>query len=115
MAISPYIGFLVGMSEILQNLVYLSATIIPLGQVFTVILNASSSRYEPLYWLIFYATILPFHLRGGRVFWWFCSFIGAISLLGIVLYILVTARFADFSTFAAPKDNVDLHVKQGKL
>lgn len=102
LAIGPFIGFLVGMCELLQNTVYLCAVCIPLTDLMTTALG-SPTELQPLYWVIAYLVVLPITIRGGKSFWWLFTIFGFASLIFIPLYLLAIARVASFNTWALPQ------------
>jgi hypothetical protein len=42
--------------------------------------------YAPLIWVMLFATSLFFHIRGGKLFWNFTSFLAAISILIVLIF-----------------------------
>ncbi len=97
--IGPYFGYIVGCCEALQNIAYVTASVIPFGQMLTHALG-TPVEYEPLWWAFFYLTAIGINVMGGRVFWNFNRVIGVISLLFLLIYILGTAKFCDFNKFS---------------
>ena len=93
--LNPYIGFMVGCFEAIQNILYVSAAVIPIGMMITYIFDGPSS-IEPLYWFLFHVVALCFHVYGGNVFWVTNAVLGVVTLLLIIVYILGTSKQMDF-------------------
>ena len=55
--------------------------------------------FEPLWWILFFATALPIHLRGGKFFWTFNFWFAVIILVIEVIYIIATP-FGDSASFS---------------
>lgn len=94
--LGPLPGFLVGICEIIQNVLTVSSILLPLGQSVTLIFN-SNPQNEPIYWLIFIVFALVFHVTGVRSFWRFNMLIGSLSLVIIALYLAVSARYMNLT------------------
>ncbi len=96
----PYYGFVVGCCEAMQNIVYVSATAIPLAEML-VYGTGLSTAYEPMLWIIFYVSSMAINIIGGEVFWKFNLIIGMVSLLLILIYIFGTISYGDFDRYVA--------------
>ncbi|TMW58180.1 hypothetical protein Poli38472_011768 [Pythium oligandrum] len=93
-------GFIIGCCEALEYIAYVATTTLVLADMI-VSSVPSLEGYEPLIWALFYITALWFHIRGGQVFWRFNLFIGAVSLLIVVIYSLGSLSFVNFSAYTA--------------
>jgi ethanolamine permease len=92
-------GYLVGCYDALSSITYVASSVVALGSMITELTGASSSL-EPLYWGLFYITAIAIHSSGGRFFWRFNLFLALISLILLLIYILGSAKWADFPVYA---------------
>lgn len=99
LAIGPYIGFLVGCCETLSNILCVSTTVLPLGWMITE-MTGLPVEYEPIYWIVFYATALYITISGGKVFWRFNAFICCLTILTLFIFFLGTTQYLDYSKYA---------------
>jgi ethanolamine permease len=97
--IGPFFGYLIGCLEALQNMAYVIAAVIPLGEMLTVVFR-TSPKYEPLYWVVFFITALSINIVGGKSFWRFVRVIGFVSLVLLLLYIGASAQYGDFQRYS---------------
>lgn len=97
-ALSPFLGFMMGCCESLQTIMYVAAAVDAFGHVCCAMFGASHTL-EPLWWTVFYISALPLFMHGGKLFWNFNAVIGFISLLVIVMYCLGSIPQLDFATF----------------
>jgi ethanolamine permease len=109
----PYLGFVVGCCETMQNIIYVSATAIPLSRMITSACDLPSN-FEPLFWLLFYVISLGINIAGGQVFWKFNFTVGCVSLLLILIYIFGTIQYADFEKYVEQSKAVSDHAFDGK-
>jgi amino acid permease len=92
----PYIGFMVGFLEMMEYTVYTASSFFSLGVMITYITD-NDAKYEPVYWLAFYCTSIAIYCAGGSIFWRFMSGIALVTLLLIVVYLLASIQFLNFS------------------
>lgn len=103
-SISPYVGFLVGCCEMVQNVLYVSSSVIPFGWIMTIVLDTDKA-YEPLYWLLFFVTAVAINTTGGHWMWNFNRIAGIVCLLLIILYIVsALVNETDFHHYAISKE-----------
>ncbi|RYH14612.1 hypothetical protein EON65_33315 [archaeon] len=100
----PYFGFVVGYCEAILNIMYVTSSVIPFGEMMTIVTSLSSA-YEPLYWLLFFATSLCIHARRGRMFWGVNAAIAIVSIIILVLYVLSTLQYVDINKYAYKKND----------
>eukprot|EP01033_Poteriospumella_lacustris_P016793 gene16793-biopygen7552 len=84
-ALGPFWGFMVGASEMLQNFMYVIATVMVFAHTCTM-LFASTRLLEPLWMALAYAMIFGVHLRGGMLFWYTVMVSGGVTVLLIVMF-----------------------------
>jgi hypothetical protein len=90
-----FLGYLVGVCEVLQNVSYVSATAIPLAQLIVTSADQPDS-YKPIYWILFYLSSLTILIAGNQVLWKFNLLIGLVSLLIVFVYIFGSIQYGDF-------------------
>jgi len=94
-----YLGFLVGVTESLEYVVYVSVSVIGLGQMLTNLL-ATPKGFEPLWWAIFYMTSILINVRGGKFLWGIISLV-SFAITGILItYCVGTAFHMDVNEYA---------------
>lgn len=92
-------GYLVGCYEALEVIIYVATSVVSIGKMVSTILEISSS-FEPIYWLIFYVSAVSIHSYGGLFLWRLNKAIAVVSFVIIVIYILGSAKWADFDKYA---------------
>lgn len=95
----PFIGYIVGCCEALQNIAYVSAAVLPFGQMLTLALQ-TPVEYEPIWWTFFYVTAIGINVIGGWTFWKFNIVIGVASLIISIIYIFGTIQYGDFDKYS---------------
>lgn len=86
-AISPYFGFLVAMSEALDYITFTSFGVSALGKMISyVMIGQEETPYNPLIWLVVYAAFLFSSIRGGNFSLW--NFISAMTICAILIKVL---------------------------
>jgi ethanolamine permease len=98
LTMGSFAGFIVGATETLQNVLCVSVSVHPLGEMLTE-LTGSPRHYEPIYWVIFYALALMICLSGDRVLWSFIRVFGALFLVLTAVYIFGSIGVADFEKY----------------
>lgn len=99
--LGPVVGYLVGCSEALRYILFISAGVGELGNIIGDLLNAPA--VIPVLWLIFYAFSVPLHGYGGRCLWIAITLFGVSSLLVIIVYCLGCLHF---SPHVQPTDDI---------
>lgn len=85
--LTPFVGFLVGCSEMIHNIFYVAATTMQLSRVISQSTHADS-RYEPIYWLIFLTLACMGNSMGGHVFWNTTRVLAIFCFIVIFLYFI---------------------------
>lgn len=105
-ALSPYIGFLVGSCELIQNILYVGSSVIPFGWMLTEVFGTDKS-IEPVWWVLFLISSCFINVSGGKIFWYFNRFAGVLCLILIILFIIsALVNSTDFYSYAL--DNVKI-------
>ena len=92
-------GYLVGCYDALETIIYVSASVFSIGSMISSV-SGTSSSFEPLYWLVFYISAVSIHSYGGIFFWRLNTLLALASFLIIVMYILGSAKWANFEVYA---------------
>jgi ethanolamine permease len=82
-----YPGFIVGICESMEYIVYVASSAISLSQMIAQLTNTSQDMV-PLYCFVFYVIAVALNILGGRAFWWTSTALGMVSLGIVVVYCL---------------------------
>jgi ethanolamine permease len=93
-----FAGFVVGTTEAFQNILFVTVSVLPLGEMLTDLTGWPRS-FEPLYWLLFYALTLSLCISGDRFLWIFIRVFGALFLVLMAVYLLGSVGVADFHKY----------------
>lgn len=99
MTLGFYPGYLVAYMDCGESIVYVAVATFLLGQMITAV-SGTSEALEPVYWVVFLVTSLGIHGSGGLAFWWINRAVTVSSLLIVLMYILGSAKDADFHEYA---------------
>lgn len=88
--LSPFIGYLVGMCDLLQSVLYTASFVHVVAVSFAISVSGEeeSWSYLPLWWVAVYASLILFALPGGRFFWNSVIAFTVLSMLMMLLYCL---------------------------
>ena len=89
-------GFLIGASEAIEYIFYVSASITFLVNLLCS-LNNGLIGYEPIVWLLFYVTACLIYIYGGIWFWRFNMFLAIISIVILLIYCFGSMPFTNLS------------------
>lgn len=104
----PFLGYLVAVCEVVQNIFYVAVSVIALGHMVSFALDISR-RYEPLVWFLFFASACMIHCCDGNVFLKFNFVIGVISLIILVIYIISAIPQGNFHEYADTESAISGH------
>lgn len=93
-----YPGFLIGITEALEYIFYVSSSVLVLGDMIGDLLQTDQS-YKPLYWLIFYISSLYIHTYGGTVFWSTNTFLALVSFTILLIYCFGSLKWVNISVY----------------
>eukprot|EP01038_Epipyxis_sp_PR26KG_P011974 gene11974-16027_t len=88
LTMGPLLGFMTGCCESIEYILYVVASVYPLGELVTEI-TGISRFYEPSYWFVFFLISLSAQVFSQRIFWWFSNGLAVITILSIVLYVVI--------------------------
>jgi ethanolamine permease len=100
-ALGPFWGFMVGASEMLQNFLFVTATVMTLSTTCTEFFDVSGNL-EPLWMALAYAMIFGVHLRGGMLFWYTVMVSGGVTVLLIVMFCCGAMKTINVEKYALP-------------
>jgi amino acid transporter len=86
-SVSPFLGYLLGCCEWLQNNMFVISCVSSMGFAITEA-TRQPLAFEILDYFIIYLFLLMFHIRGGRYFWMAMSTCAILTTAVILLYIL---------------------------
>jgi amino acid transporter len=92
-------GFLIGCSETVEYIFYVSSAAIALGDMMKD-MYPGLIGYEPFIWLAFYISSLLIHIFGGVYFWRFNMVIAIVSILIVVIYVLGSTPYVNLPKYA---------------
>ena len=91
-----HLGFLVGISEILQNLIYTTYLVIWMSNLVSkVIFN--TEVYSIAFSALFFLIAIPLHVLGGKIYWRVSTSICAIAIGFLLLYVITASMSASES------------------
>ena len=96
-------GFIVGMCESVEYIIYVASSAISLSMMIAQLTN-TSAEMVPVYCLVFYVIAITLNVLGGRAFWWTCTVLGIVSLAIVVVYCLGSLPWVSMSRNAPTKE-----------
>jgi amino acid transporter len=90
-----YMGFLIGICEVIEYIVYVAFSVYTLGDMITEV-TGMDPALAPLVWLAFYVSAVSVYVRGGRLFWRINMALALTSIGVVLIYCLGSLKFADF-------------------
>uniref|UniRef100_K3X4Z5 Amino acid permease/ SLC12A domain-containing protein n=1 Tax=Globisporangium ultimum (strain ATCC 200006 / CBS 805.95 / DAOM BR144) TaxID=431595 RepID=K3X4Z5_GLOUD len=91
-----YPGFIIGCAEAIEYIIYVATSVLALADMFVESIPELDG-FEPLIWLLVYASALFFHIRGDYVFWRWNIVIGVLSLFFVLLYCIGSFPHTNFA------------------
>lgn len=93
-----HLGFLVGTSEILQNLVYTTYLLIWFSNGMSDVIFGTQ-LYSLVIAVVFFLVAIPLHGVGGKVYWRFATTVCVLALVLLLAYIGTAASSANFNHY----------------
>ena len=90
-----YMGFLIGICEVIEYIVYVSFSVNELGFMVTEV-SGMDSKLAPLVWLAFYVSAVSVYIQGGKLFWRINMFLALTSISVVLIYCLGSLKFVNF-------------------
>lgn len=94
-----YPGFIIGCAETIEYIIYVATSVLALADMLVESIPELGG-FEPLIWLLFYASALYFHIRGDYIFWRWNMAIGVLSLFFVLLYCIGSFPHTNFAVNA---------------
>jgi amino acid transporter len=98
LALGLYPGFLIGICEAVEYMVYVATATYSLC-LMVAGMTGSSAELVPVYCLVFYLSALALHLVGGRTFWRANAAMAVVSLLIVLVYGLGGLKYANLARY----------------
>ena len=95
-----YPGFLIGMCETFEYILYVASSGFFLCQLIAEVGHVGS-QYLPVMCLAFYISATTINITGGRTFWRITIFLAIVSFLILIIYCLGSLPFVNFGDYAA--------------
>ena len=92
-----YPGFLVGCCESIEYIMYVSSSSISLSLMIISLINISP-EFMPVLSLIFYLSAVSINVLGGKYLWVSLRFLGIVSLLILVMFILGSFKYVNMDS-----------------
>ncbi len=93
--LSPFIGYLVGMCDLLQSVLYTASFVNVVAVSLSIAVSGETENawnYTPLWWVVVYISLILFALPGGRFFW---NSVIAFTVLSIVMMLIYCLGMAN--------------------
>mmetsp|Transcript_37549 Transcript_37549/g.74763 ORF Transcript_37549/g.74763 Transcript_37549/m.74763 type:complete len:667 (+) Transcript_37549:121-2121(+) len=92
-----FFGYLVAFFDSYRSMFFAMLCVFILGYLITIVSEKPEQvELQPIWWFLIYGSYLVIHSIGGRVFWYSMKILSIGSLLLLVIYVLGSAKFADF-------------------
>lgn len=98
LTLGPYLGFLVGIFEIFQAIVYSAYYMVEIGQIVTTALLVDQ-LYSPIVWFVFSIFSVFLNIRGNHTFWNFQWVLAMFSLVILLVFIFSSIQSADTNQY----------------
>ncbi len=95
--VGPFTGYVVSRFEIIQNISYLTSTVMLLAS-FPTTADLTPKSLEPLWWVVLFTSAVSIALVGCnyRAYWGFIQVMGGLSLLLLVIYICGSMQYVNY-------------------
>ena len=90
-----YMGFLIGICEIIEYIVYVAFSVNALGDMVTEV-SGMDPKLAPLVWLAFYVSAVSVYVHGGKLFWRINMALALVSIGVVLVYCLGSLKYTDF-------------------
>ncbi len=102
---NPMWGFVVAICEVFQNIFYIAATLLYLGEIMRDSMqnpegSISGNTVEILTWIIFFVTAVLIHAIGGSIFLKVSGILALYTMLVVVCYLIFSIPYGDFQVYA---------------
>jgi ethanolamine permease len=97
-ALGPFWGFLVGASEVLENIMKVVVCLYLLSSACTMVFE-TKAHLTPIWMLICYLLLLGIHVRGGSLFWNTVIILGLISIGTVLMFCIGNTKDIDVQLY----------------
>jgi len=98
-----YAGFMVGCCESAEYICYVALSAVSLGSIIITIIPFLT-LYQPLIWLLFYASALSVYIFGGKIFWRINIGLGIASVVIILVFCFGSLHWVNTERYATSID-----------
>ena len=100
--LSPFIGYLVGMCDLLQCVFYTATVVYIISDALSISVSGEDHflDYLPLWWFAIYAVMILIALPGGRMLWNSIIAFVVLTIIMMLLYVLGCAPLTNFRHYA---------------
>jgi amino acid transporter len=102
-------GFVIGCSETVEYIFYVSSSTVSLGQMFTTMFP-DLIGYEPYIWLAFYLSALSIHIFGGKYFWRFTMITAVASILPLMIFVFGSLKWSNIQKYGESTEDTPLFI-----
>ncbi len=100
-ALSPFIGYIVGICDLLQSVMFSAICINKISEAISMLVSGNDYlTYLPCWWIATYTLILLIALPGGRCFWNSMSGFTIMTIVMLLIYTIGNAPRFDFAHHA---------------
>lgn len=102
--LGPFPGFLVGCLEVLANWVFVVEIVSEFGEMIHHMVGGGP-EFQPVWWLFYFIPAVAILMGSSKYFWPVCIFLGVLSLLLVLIYVLAVAKELDTQKYVVEEDN----------
>jgi amino acid transporter len=101
--IGPLGGYLVGCCGLVESIFYFGAYPLKITQFLNIYFEVSH-EYDPLIWILLYASIVAIQIAMGKHFWNCISIYAICGLILLVIYLFGSMPYLNYDKFATRED-----------
>lgn len=106
--VHPFFGYLVGCSGVIETVFVTAATVLRIGEVFTIVLGLPK-KLEPLWWVLIHGSAIIVHVQPQQFYWYLMMVVTACCVLVLLTFLLGSTAVADFNKYSnIPHTKVDI-------
>ena len=100
--LSPFIGYLVGMCDLMQCVFYTATTVYIMAEALSIAIGGEENflTFLPFWWIAIYTVMILIALPGGRMLWNSIIAFVVLTIAMLLLYVLGCAKLTNFSRYA---------------
>lgn len=97
-ALGPFWGFMVGASEVLENIMKVVVCVFLISASCTIVFK-TKQHFMPLWMMMWYTLLFAVHLRGGSFFWNTIIILGVISIGTVLMFCIGNTKTIDIKLY----------------